>query len=302
MLVGSGVNCVLLKMLNSLFILLIHIHRELFIGKKFSVDMYLERTFYWLSLLGDRVIPAIGKHGYIDILWSENVKEYSNYDSWKKILEKHDDGEVIYLQPNQFFLQGRSLQSWLPDLETNFHYPMFLPTLEENSGYALIDDCKYNLALHMGSIKGGRAWNTWTSEDWVKLIVQLHKEFPEIRFVLMGGVWDLDMAMEVIGQLPKDIKVLDLVGRTNITQAIAILKKVIYYIGFSSGLNVLMNVMNLPCTALWPKHQREHIYCHADPETIASRNYLGFVYDDPYRIVIRIRPIIKRELEKVWVD
>ena len=118
----------------------------------------------------------------------------------------------------------------------------------------------------------------------------------------MGGLWDLDMAMEVMGRLPENIKVVDLVGRTTIGQAIAVLKSVAYYVGFSSGLNVMMNVLGRPCTALWPKHQREHIYPHADPKMIDDRTYLGFVYDDPARIVMRIKKIVHNQLEKVWVD
>ena len=266
----------------------------------FTPDTTPQRTFYWLHLLGSRVIPAIGKHGYNDILTQESRKGYEEYTSWKEILKNYEEDEVIYLQPNQWFLKGRSLESWLPDLKTDYHYPIYESPQDDEIGKKLIEGYRYPVAMHMGCVRGAKAWNTWLAEDWAAFIVALKKEFPEIQPILMGGIWDLDMAMEVMGRLPEDIKVVDLIGRTTIGQAITILRNVTYFVGFSSGLNVMCNVLNKPCTAMWPKHQRDHIYPHADPKMIDERTYLGFCYDDPSRIVIRLSSSLRKEMTRKW--
>ena len=262
----------------------------------YTPDTYPQRTFQWLHLLGDRVIPAIGKHGYNEILTQEARLGYENYDSWERIKGLYSEGEVIYLQPNQWFLSGKSLSSWLPDIKTNFHYPLHIPAKDLVSGLGMLRG-KKSLGIHMASIKGARNWNCWLPEDWVNFINIIHREYPDLQMVLLGGIWDLDMAMEVLGGLDSKIPVLDLIGKTNIGQAITILNNLTYYIGYSSGLNVMMNVLDKSCTALWPKHQREHMYCHADPKQVEERRYLGFVYDDPERIFTRIRSIIQGAID-----
>lgn len=262
----------------------------------YTPDTYPQRTFYWMKLLGDRVIPSLGKHGYNDILLNEMMRNYENYSSWKSILDKHEEHEVIYLQPNQWFLSGKWLRDWMPDLETNFHYDMFIDPKDEQSALEKIKYIKNPIGIHMASIKGSRAWNAWLPEDWTIFIEELHKNFPDATPVLLGGNWDMDQAMEVIGRLDPKIPILDLIGKTNIGEAITILKNLKYYIGFSSGLNVMMNVLGKPCTAMWPKHQREHMYCHVDPKMIDDRKYFGFVYDDPKRILLRCKPIIESQL------
>ena len=50
----------------------------------YTPDTWPQRTFDWLKLLGPKVIPALGKHGYNDILMRENMYGYSDYSSWKE--------------------------------------------------------------------------------------------------------------------------------------------------------------------------------------------------------------------------
>jgi hypothetical protein len=259
------------------------------------------RTFQWLHLLGEKVIPMVGKFDYNTILKSEAIHGYGTYkESWEDITKMHDEGEVIYLQPNQNFLKGIPLAEWIPDLGIDFHYPLHISKEDEVSGGDLLrlaGGGSYNLGIHMASMKGVRAWKAWLPEDWAIFIRGVKKAFPELKIVLLGGGWDLDMGLELKSLLPKE-NLVDLIGRTNIGQVITILRSLSYYVGYSSGLNVMCNVMNKPCTALWPDWQEHHIYPHADPKDVVSRRYMGFVYDSPKRILTRIKGAIQRGMEE----
>lgn len=262
----------------------------------FTPDTYPQRTYQWLHLL-PKVIPAIGKHGYNDILTREILKDYAKYESWKELRDKHEGDEIIYLQPNQWFLQGKLLSEWLPDLKTDFHYKMNIPEEDKLSAEKRLGQYPFNLGIHMACIRGARAWECWLPEDWIKFLLRVTKDFPEFRIVLLGGIWDSDMALEVQGMLENKIRILDLIGKTTIGEAITILDRLTYYVGYSSGLNVMRTVLNRACTTLWPKHQRAHIYSHVDPDMVNDRSYLGFTYDDPDRIYTRLKGMLKGAMD-----
>lgn len=266
----------------------------------YTPDTFPQRTFEWLKLL-PRVTPKIGKHGYNDLLTMENLKGYASYDSWDRILKAYEEGEIIYLQPNQHFLAGRDLRDWLPDLPTEYHYNMIIPKETKLSGVGLLglrdgEVLPKFMGIHMSSMKGIRGWEAWLPEDWVKFLQFVHKDFPDVEFIFLGGLWDQDTGLEVQGLLEDtDIMFNNLIGRTSIGEAITILSLLKYYVGFSSGLNVMCNVLKIPCTALWPQHHKPHIYPHSDPEMVMDQTYLGFTYDEPHRIYTRIRSVLRRK-------
>lgn len=269
------------------------------IGNEFMIftpETWPQRSYQWLHLLPN-VIPMIGKHGYNDILTMESKYGYASYNSWEEILKVYGEDDVIYLQPNQHFLKGRPLSMWLPDLKTDYHYELSIPDEDIQFAHAVTSvDKAPRIGIHMSSMKGAKGWNAWMPEDWVRFMKLVDQDISGATFYLLGGSWDADMALEVIGRMNKEVKLVDMVGRTTIGQAIALLDCLDYYVGFSSGLNVMMNVMNKPCAALWPDYQRAHIYPHVDPDMVDSRRYVGFVYDDPERIYYRLKDIILEEV------
>jgi len=133
-------------------------------------------------------------------------------------------------------------------------------------------------------------------ERWVEFLQLVHKEFPDFEFVALGGIWDIDTIQEIKGLLPETFPLIDLVGKTNISDCIRILDTLDYYIGFSSGLNCIRNVLNKPCAVMWPKHQKALMYSHPDPETIERRDYIAFIYDEPERVFNRIKSKLREVL------
>lgn len=259
---------------------------------------YPARTYPWLKLLPG-VIPGIGNHGYNDLYLQMMIK---GWKTWEEAMACHKEGEIIYLQPNRHFLDGGTLSEWIPDLKTNYHYPINISKEDKDNALKMIDGNKLNIGIHMACRKGNLAWETWLPKEWEDLLRLLAKDFPEVQFILLGGLWDLDNGMELQGRLKGQVKILDLIGKTNISEVISILDSLVYYIGYSSGLNVMMNVLGKPCTALWPSWQDKHMYGHADPEMVAKREYLGFQYDDPEVIYYRVKNIIKKRIDQCQTD
>ena len=230
---------------------------------------------------------CLGLHGYRDIIvWGSS----KGAKTWEETVENFGEGEFIYIQANEHLGQGRRLEEWMPDLDTDFHYKFNFDIKEPYLGISHIGPF---MGIHMASMKGIRAWKAWLPEMWHAFMQCVHKDFPEITFVILGGTWDIDTAVEVMGLADGKLPIIDLTGKTKITDAIKVLNEIDYYVGYSSGLGVLANVLGKPSTSLWPIHQAELMYSWADPEMIETRDYMGFVYDSPERIYNRIKPKLK---------
>jgi ADP-heptose:LPS heptosyltransferase len=245
-------------------------------------DCFPERTSAYIKLL-PKCKVMLGQHTYPDILcWGNKFVG----KTWAETLENTKNENFMYLQINEHLGHGRPLATWMPDLATDYHYPIhYKSNLKVPEGPYL--------AFHTASIRGIRAYNAWMPETWVEFLLAFRKNFPDWKFLAMGGFWDLDTIQEIKGMLPDRFPLIDLVGKTEIQDAIKILKSANYYIGFSSGLNCICNVIRTPCTTLWPKPQTELMYSWPDPEMIKSRDYMGFLYDSADRIFLRIKPKIK---------
>ena len=245
-------------------------------------DTFPERTSAYLKLL-PRIKGVLGQHTYSDILvWGGKFLG----KTWKETVENCKDETFIYLQANEHLGHGKPLASWMPDLATDYHYP-----INYKSDFKLPEG-KY-MAFHMASMRGIRTYNAWLPETWADFLQAFHKMFPDWKFVAMGGAWDVDTVWELEGILDDKFPLINLVGKTKIEDAIKIIKNADYYMGFSSGLNCIANVVSTPCCALWPKEQMELMYSHVDPAMVATRDYMGFLYDSPHRVFLRIKNKLK---------
>jgi ADP-heptose:LPS heptosyltransferase len=249
-------------------------------------DSYPQRTKQYIDLLPNAK-GMLGNHDYRDIITWGSAK---GAKTWEQTVKNFGDGEYIYLQANEHLGQGRLLEDWMPDLGSDFHYKFNFNTKEP---HFLDPDSGPYMTIHMASMRGIRAWKAWMPESWVAFFELIHKDFPDFTFVLMGGIWDEDTALEVVGLSNNKFNIIDLTGRTKITDAIRVIDNSIYYVGYSSGLGVIANVLNVPSVSLWPVHQAELMYSWPDPETVRNRDYMGFVYDAPERIYNRIKPKLK---------
>jgi len=258
----------------------------------FVPDCYPQRTKPYIDLLPN-CTGKVGRHDYNDLL---NWGRVRGGKTWEQILKNNNDGnDFIYLQCNEHLGAGIPLADWLPDLKTDFHYKLDVDFENKYPWPKEYKDSK-KIGITMASMRGIRAWNAWLPETWAEFVRKVNRDHPDVVFVLLGGQWDIDTAVELMGILDGKVKCIDLVGMTNIKEAIKIIDEVDYFIGYSSGLTVLRTVVNKPCTTLWPRHQMMLINSWAPPEMINSRDYMGFVYDSADRIHKRVKVKIKEAL------
>ena len=204
----------------------------------YSPDSYPQRTKQFCDLLANAK-GGLGLHSYRDIIvWGSS----KGRKTWAETAESFGDGEYIYIQANEHLGQGRRIEDWMPDLETDFHYKFNFDIKEPYLGVNHIGPF---MGIHMASIKGIRAWKAWMPEMWNAFLNAVHKDFPDVTFVLLGGTWDIDTATELMGLSDGKLPIIDLTGKTKIAEAIKVLNEMSYYVGYSSGLGVLANVLGL---------------------------------------------------------
>lgn len=247
--------------------------------------------------------PSITCGNYQMIVTVEQHLGYSwqHQPTWEKIraMEK----PILLIEANRHLENGLPLVEWLPDLPTNYHYPLYVSDEDQISGRAKTMAAitgTNRVAGHpmkegpvvgfsCASYKGADAWDTWGREKWVDFL----KRVMDLgwRPLAVGGGWD-DLTHTVACEL--DLP--DTVGKTSVTEMIAQMGYLDAYIGFSSGMNVIRTVLNKPAMALWPCNdkcdQKELSRSWAPPHMLESDRYVASIW----RPVADVWPVAKHFL------
>jgi ADP-heptose:LPS heptosyltransferase len=222
--------------------------------------------------------------------------------TWEEIRETK--AGVYYIQPNWFLESGRELASYIPDLETNYHYALNLPDILDKKvfGENLVEKLSNNgkwIGISCASYRGSVSWKTWNLNHWLALADYLISD--GYKLCLLGGKWD-DLTDSLADQLPRE-NVLNLVGKTDFGEACSVHKLLPFYIGFSSGLGIIRTVLDLPTLMLWPCNesinQQALSMSWADPKDIESKKYIARAYMEPRVIfnVFKTQSEIFKEME-----
>lgn len=229
--------------------------------------------------------------------------DWKSYPTWKKIEKLEAD--PLLIEANQHLEHGLRLEDWLPDLPTNFHYPLFVSDddrqrARETTRRAIEGD-RYDsphpmkegpvVGISCASYKGADAWETWGREQWVEFLKRVMA--LGWRPLLVGGGWD-DLTYTVAC----DLDLPSTVGKTSVPQMIEQMAILDSYIGFSSGMNVIRTVLNKTAMALWPCNkrcdQKELSTSWAPPDMLESRRYVAVTW----RPVDDVWPVAKAFLRR----
>lgn len=186
--------------------------------------------------------------------------------TWEKVRAV---GQNVCLEANAHLEAGRPLAEWLPDLPTDYHYPLY--TTEEHRKRALkllAGTGNLRVGISCASYQGSAAWNTWDKDTWIGYLSRIKAEGWEP--ILIGGGWD-DLTTEVADALDVEC----FVGRTSIGVCVEMLRELEAYIGFSSGLNVIRTVLDKPAMAFWPHHQQDLMNSWVPPDMLENRRYVA---------------------------
>jgi hypothetical protein len=245
-------------------------------------DGWPHRTAPFLNLLPRVERAEYGPFNYDEIIRQEEYHEFGLSPTWRQVFDRNI--ENVYIECNRHLESGRRLEDWLPDLPTNFHYPIYIPFEDADRGDMLIRDLPRPIwAISAASYRGSEAWKTWGFEEWKRFLTAWHLHAGG-TILLLGGFWD-----DLTHTLASNPEYKDIVGKTSVGAMLKVIKEVDGYIGFSSGMGILRTVYKKPVFMLWPDHQVELSTSWAPPEMLENGQYIASLWRDPAEIFQRAK-------------
>ena len=243
-------------------------------------DGWPYRTVPYLEMLPEVKAASYGEFQYPQILAFESINEINGHAKWADLRGKH---HRLLIQANRHLEAGKRLEDWLPDLPCDFHYEMRTSPADVERAEKMLAGLKRPLiGISAASYRGSEAWKTWGYREWSPFLKWLTAETGG-DILLMGGFWD-----DLTATLAED-GYRDVVGKTPIGTAVEILRRLDGYLGFSSGLGVLMTVLDRPTFMMWPDHQVELSTSWAPPAMLDNQTYLTSLWREPELVQKRVK-------------
>jgi Glycosyltransferase family 9 (heptosyltransferase) len=219
----------------------------------------------------NRTVPFIElcglKADYLDIDYPTIQANMAVHgcETWAGYREHPACGMAV--SANRHLELGKPLAEYLPDLPTDYHYP--LPVTQEDIDVAarLTQDLPRPLiGISCASYRGSEAWKTWGRGEWTDCLQRMQAE--GLTPVLLGGFWD-----DLTHYVATNLSLPDLVGKTSVAECVAVLNALDGYVGFSSGLGVIRTVLRKSSFMLWPEFQCDLATSWPDPEDLETGKY-----------------------------
>ena len=250
-------------------------------------DGWPYRTVPFMELLPGVASAVYGQFNYQDIVVFEQAAKIGHHPTWAE-LNNGRGLERILLEPNRHLEEGKRLEDWLPDVPTSFHYEINARPVDVQRAADLL--ALYErpwTGISAASYRGSEAWKTWGYAEWSRFLKMLSAEVGG-TIILMGGFWDdLTATLEADGYPCT-------VGKTSVGAAIEVLRKLDFYVGFSSGLGVIRTVLDKNAFMLWPDHQVELSTSWAPPEMLEDQRYAVSLWREPELVWKRVRLWLNR--------
>lgn len=245
-------------------------------------DGWPYRSVPYLKLLPNVAAAKYSDLQYDAIVINQRAIHGANF-TWQQLVDQGVG--MMYLEANQHLERGKRLEDWLPDLPTDFHYPIAEASIRDHQVVNKLLDWdnvpRPVIAVSAASYRGSEAWQTWGYDEWSPFLRRLC-EMTGGSILLMGGFWDdLTHALSEDGYPT-------IVGKTDVAQAIEVLRRVDHYIGFSSGLGMLRTVLNKSAFMLWPAHQEKLQNSWADPVQLYNGSYMHCLWQSPDKVLPRV--------------
>ena len=186
---------------------------------------------------------------------------------------------------------GNRIETYAPELETNFHYDLNIPQTAVERAEKLLEGRKDFLLLYpsaKANVENWRGWGPWKWAEFVKLYRAAHGPTP---VVVTGAAWDRDLSDRVAAQVGDDV--LNLTGQTVLASTLEIVRRSKYFVAFPSGLAIMATVIRKPVFMFYPKHLKPMIPAWADPEDIKSKRYQGDLWIDPPAVLERVNAYLE---------
>jgi hypothetical protein len=145
---------------------------------------------------------------------------------------------------------GLALSDWLPELETEYSYPLAIPDAER--AYARSLAPAGSVLLYPSGVSANKGFhrNTWTVRHWGKVVALLNR--AGVVPVLVGAKSknDLQYRDQLLPAL-RGAEYIDTIGQTNIPQVLAMIEDAGVWCGLNSGLGIVSAMRYVPTVMLW---------------------------------------------------
>lgn len=145
---------------------------------------------------------------------------------------------------------GKPLSTWLPELETEYSFPLIIP--DEDRAYARALAPEGSVLLYPSGVGANRGFhrNTWKVQDWAAVIGLLNQH--GIVPVLVGAKSKSDVAYQrELVRACRRTTFVDTIAQTNIPQVLAMIEDAGVWCGLNSGLGIVSAMRQTPTLMLW---------------------------------------------------
>jgi hypothetical protein len=146
--------------------------------------------------------------------------------------------------------RGERIETWLPELATDYSYELLIP--EADRAYARSLAAPGSVLLYPSGTGANRGFHRdwWTVRAWADVIRQLNA--LEIVPVLVGANSSEDRAYrDRLVHAARGLSFVDTVGKTNIPQVCAMIEDAAVWCGLNSGLGIVSAMRQTPTLMMW---------------------------------------------------
>lgn len=264
-------------------------------GKEFDLVIAEDNKMHRALPLVD-MVPCIhsARYGGRDIyklLYGAGNHTFADY------MQADSEGKQLCMSANKWLEDGNRLEGYLDDLDTDYHYQINIDVEDNYWASNLLYTHTPTLAIYTSSIGGISSWSAWSALEWTDFLSHVRNSYPNTLFVLLGAKWDQDMRRDLCRLFDDErFDYIDLLGKTTLGRALAIIKHVSYFVGYASGLTILSDVLDKPTTMLYPKHLTKLANAWPDPANLASGKHTGILWQRPIDVFNKIKPQLEKYL------
>lgn len=198
--------------------------------------------------------------------------------------------EILNISANKHLEQGFVLADWMPQLDTDYHYPLaFTQQHEEQAAQATAQLPPEYITVYVSNRDKDRirhgGWSLWDVDTWAGFIAEIGRLRPECGFLFIGADFDRDKTEAVAShEKLRQLPVKTMIGRP-LGAALCALRDSAYCFSYPSGIGILANVLRTPCMMQLPWALSRLAQTYADPKDLASQNYRAWPNPNPREVL-----------------
>lgn len=227
------------------------------------------------------LLPLVKSVAHERIAYTALVKRSISPLTSAASIRKHIASTPICVQANTHLETGKRVETWLPELTMNYHYPLNISPKRVVEAVKLLPLSPF-ICFYSSAESTARAWNGWLENQWFEFMMGFRKRGIEIPFVMVGAGYDAGLGTK-IEQLARKAKIafFNLVGKLHLGSSLHVIRCSEYFLSFPSGLGILADVLECNATMFYPECLRRMIGSWADPQSLASGRFREMIFPNP---------------------